>query len=151
MRNEEIRAQRYCADQLIMKRLDRPRAHHTIGRRKIDQIVVVNDERSEAKLRSARPEPRRVRLGNARASARPHPRARRENLHGSRAELRGGIERPSNVSSDRSVDADAEATVLPGRRLGNRFRFGTIFVVYVVGGFRADQWVSHSLCKPWQE
>src|SRR5580700_10578103 len=101
MRNEEIRAQRYCADQLIMKRLDRPRAHHTIGRRKIDQIVVVNDERSEAKLRSAR----------------PHPRARRENLQRIRAELRGGIERPSNVSSDRSVDADAEATVLPGRRL----------------------------------
>src|ERR1700722_2803465 len=145
MGNEEIRAERYRADQFIMKRLDRPRAHHSIRTREIDQIIVVNDERSEAKLRPARPEPRRIRLRNARAHARPHARARGKNLQRIRAELHGGIERPRNVPRNRSVDPDAETTILPGRRLGNRVRFRTVFVAFVVGGFRADQWVSHSL------
>src|SRR5712664_3054240 len=126
-----------------MKRLNRLRAHHSVRRREIDQVVVVNHQWSEAKLRAAGPKPCRVRLCNARSSARPHSWARGENLQRIRTELRGGIKCPGDVSGNGSVDPDAEASVLPGRRLGNRFRFGTIFVAYVVGGFRANQWVSH--------
>jgi hypothetical protein len=64
MRDEKIRAQRYRANQLIMKRLDRPRAHHSFGRRQIDQVVVMNNEWPEAQLRAARPKSRRIRLRN---------------------------------------------------------------------------------------
>ena len=145
MRHKKIRAQRHRANQLVMKRLNRPRAHHPVRRGQVNQVIIVNDHRPKPEFLAARAEPCRVHLGNARASPRPHPRAGRKNLQRIGAQLRGGIERSGDVSGNRSVNSDAKTAILPGRRLGDRFRFGTIFVTCVVGGFRADQWVSHSL------
>lgn len=145
MRNQKISAQRNRADQFIVKCLDRPRSHHAVRRRQVDQIIVVDDQRSEAKLRTASPKPSCVRSGNARAPTWPHSRACGKNLQRVRPQLRSGIERPRNISSNRGVDPNAKTAVLPGRRPGNRLGFRAIFVAFVVGGFRADQWVSHSL------
>ncbi len=145
MRNQKIRAQRYRANKFIMKRLNGTRAHHAIRRRQIDQVIVVDDQRPQAKLGAARPEPRGVRLRDACAPARPHPRARGKNLQRVRTQFRRGIERPGDIPRDRSVNSDAEAAILPRGRLRCRFRLRAIFVADVVGGFCSVQWVSHSL------
>ncbi len=65
VRHQKIRAQRHGAHQFVVKRLNRSRAHHPVGRRQIDQIIVMDDHRTQAQLGAARPKPRGVSFRDA--------------------------------------------------------------------------------------
>ena len=54
MHHQTIRAERQRANHLIVKCLDRPRPHHRIGRRQIDQVIGVDDQRAERQFRAPR-------------------------------------------------------------------------------------------------
>jgi hypothetical protein len=78
MRHQIIGAQSQRANDLAVKRLHGTRAQNAIGGSQIDQVIVVNDQRSKTKLPAPLAEPRRVRGRKSRAVAvaRPHARTR---------------------------------------------------------------------------
>ena len=60
--------------------------------------------------------------------------------------LRARFQRAGDVSGDRSVNADADAAVAPGRRGGRRRRFRAVFVLVVIRKCMSWLYVVH-VCR----
>ncbi len=139
-----IGPQRHGAHQFLMKCLHRPGTQHRVGGREIDQIIVVNHQRTEPQFLAAGAKARGVRLRYARGAARPHARAGGENLQGVGAEAVREFKGCGDVACDRGVDADAPAAIFPGRNFRRGGRLRTILVGVVKEKVYSMLFVSHS-------
>src|SRR5256885_13987197 len=131
MNDQEIRAERDATNEFVMKRLNRARSEHGLRRSQIDQVIRVNNERAEAKLRAPCAKRGCIGVRNARGSLCPHSWAGGEYLQRVAAKFPGRFERVQVAAGDRSMDSDAAAAVHPSRRLRLGFRFRAILVFRV--------------------
>jgi len=132
MHNQIIRTQRDPAHDFVVKRLDRPNAHHWIGSPQIDQVIGMDDQRAEAKFGAPGAKLGGFDFRDARADARPHARAGGKDLQCVTPEFRGAFERACEAVGDGSMNADANAAVAPGWRLRLGRWFGAVFVAAIV-------------------
>ena len=129
MDHEIVRAESERSHNFLMECLHGARAQHGIGRRQIDQVVSVDDERTERQFFAAVAESRGVCFGDSRCVAlAPHARAGGKNLQGVRTEAVRNFQRAGDVARDGGVDADANAAVFPGGNFRGGRRFRAVFV-----------------------
>ena len=145
MKHEKICAENHRANNLLMKCQNRARAQNRVRRCEIDQIIAMDDEWPERKFFASLAKTRRIRLGDARCAAIPHPGARRKNLQRISAEFLSDIERSRDITGNRSVDSDADAAIFPGGDFRRRGRFRTILVGGVKSQATSVLFVRHSL------
>jgi hypothetical protein len=133
MRDEVIGAQGNGAHELLVKRLHGARAQNRVRRREIDQVIIVDDQRTETQFLAPGAEARGFGLRDAIASAFPHARTARKNLQCVGAEAVRDFERGGYVAGDGSVDANADAAVFPRGNFRGRRSFRAVLVGGVEG------------------
>src|SRR5579863_2509951 len=149
MNDEVIRADRKSANDFIMKGLNRTGAQHRLGCRKIDQIIRMDDQRTEAQFFAARPKGGRSGVWNAGWTAGPHARAGGKNLQRVATELASRFQRFNVAFADGGVDADAQTSIDPGGRGGLRRRLGAVFVLGIELLVVKVEWVNPQIFYFW--
>src|ERR1700691_1500787 len=116
----------------------------------MDQIIIVDDQRTKPEHFAPFAKTRRIRLRNSGGAPHPTPRAGGKYLQRVCAEFVGYFERGGKMSGDRCMDSDAGAAVFPSGNFRWRRRFRTILISCVkyelatVVVFRHYLWVSGS-------
>jgi len=129
MHDHEVGAQGDAPDELVVKGLDGAGAQHDCWRRD-DQVIGVNDQRTEAEGFTARAKSGSVHFGDARGATGPHARTGGENLQRVAAKLVRGFEGVEVTAGD-GVWMPMRGEPSSSARRGFRLRFGAIFVFRV--------------------
>src|SRR5580704_15861386 len=150
MNDQKISAEGYAANEFIVERLDGAHSQHRLSGGEVDQIVRVNNKRTQTQFRAAGSKGGGVYFRDAGRAGLPHARACGENLQRVAAQIASGFKRVEVAARDGSVDADTQAAVHPCGWKRLRLGFGAVLVLVIELGDVSERllWRSHGENQP---